>query len=205
MENEIIKYLSKYVPVSKEMEAAIMGSALIKTYKKGTILLKEGAFSNENFLILKGCIRSYYLIDGIEKTTAFYTENHALTPLSYGKNTPSDYYLECTEDTIASVGTPSMETEMLKKHPELEFVFQSACRVVGDISFAKHQELFNNYIISSLEDRYLNLLSTRPDLFQRVHQRHIASYLGITPESFSRLRKRVLKKTLLTHRQELCG
>jgi CRP-like cAMP-binding protein len=187
MKNEIIKYLSKYVSISKEVEKAILESSLIKSYDKGTILLKEGGISTESFLVLKGCIRSYYLIDGVEKTTAFYTEEYSITPLSYGKDIPSEHYLQCTEYTIAAVGTPSMENDMFKKFPELE----SVCRVLSEVFLTKNQELFDSYIISSPEERYLRLLSSRPDLFQRVPQYQIASYLGLTPESLSRLRKRI--------------
>lgn len=190
MENEIIKYLSKYVTISKEVEKAITDSAMIKHYPKGTVLLRQGEIANEGFLVLKGCIRSYYLLDGKEKTTAFYTEEYAVIPLTYGKNTPSEHYLECTEDTIASVGTSSTETEMFKKFPELEYV----CRVLSDVFLSRNQEAFDNYIISSTEERYLKLASSRPDLIQRVPQYQIASYLGLTPESLSRLRKRLLSK-----------
>jgi CRP-like cAMP-binding protein len=194
MENEIIKYLSKYVTVSKELKAVILESDFVRSYKKGAILLKAGGMSNESFLVLKGCIRSYYLIDGIEKTTGFYTEEYALVPLTYGKNIPSEQYLECTEDTIANVGTPLMEIDMFKKFPEL----QSVCRVLSEVFLTKNQELFESYIISSPEERYLKLLSLRPDLFQRVAQYQIASYLGVTPESLSRLRKRILHRKNVT-------
>src|SRR5687768_13248650 len=149
MENEIIKYLSKYVSISKEVKKAILESSLIRRYEKGTVLLKEGAISNESYLVLKGCIRSYYLIDGTEKTTAFYTEEYSVTPLSYGKGIPSEHYLECTEYTIATVGTPSMEKDMFKRFPELE----SVCRVLSEVFLTKHQELFDIYIISSPEER----------------------------------------------------
>jgi CRP-like cAMP-binding protein len=190
MEDEIIKYLSKYVSISKEAEKAILESSLVKSYDKGTVLLKEGSVSNESFLVLKGCIRSYYLVDGIEKTTAFYTEEYSVTPLSYGKNIPSEHYLECSEYTVATVGTPSMEKEMFKRFPELE----SVCRLLSEVFLTKNQELFDSYIISTPEERYLRLLSTRPDLTQRVPQYQIASYLGVTPESLSRLRKRMASR-----------
>ncbi len=85
MENELIKHLSKYVEITKELEEAIVESAFIKNYRKGTILLKEGDFSNECYFIIKGCIRSYYLKDGEEKTTEFYTEEQVISPSFYGK------------------------------------------------------------------------------------------------------------------------
>jgi CRP-like cAMP-binding protein len=190
MENEILKYLSKYVSVTEEVQKAIIDVLSIKNYKKGTILLKEGDISNECFMVLKGCIRSYYLIDGTEKTTAFYTEQYSVSPISYGKNVPSPHYLECTEDTIASIGTPAMETDMFKKFPEVE----SVCRVLTEVFLTKHQESFDNYVMASPEERYRRLIATRPDLIQRVPQYQIASYLGIKPESLSRIRRRMKRK-----------
>jgi len=188
MEEEIVKYLSKYVAITSEIEKAIKESAFIKSFKKGTVLLEEGSISNECFFILKGCIRSYYKRDGEEKTIEFYTEEQAVTPSSYGKRIASEHFLECMEDTIASVGSPELEIEMFQKYPQLE----SVTRVIGEIVMAKYQENFAEFKMSSPEERYLNLLNTRPDLLQRVPQHQIASYLGIKPESLSRIRKRIM-------------
>jgi CRP-like cAMP-binding protein len=190
MEKEILKYLSKYVPITDEIVSAIKESAFIKSFKKGTILLEEGNISNECFFILKGCIRSYYKRDGEEKTIEFYTEEQAVTPPSYGKKTASEHYLECMEDTIASVGSPELEIEMFQKYPQLE----SLTRVIGEFVMSKYQENFAEFKMASPEERYLNLLKDRPDLFQRVPQHQIASYLGIKPESLSRIRKRIINQ-----------
>ena len=78
MENEIFKYLSKYIPITKELEEELSKIEFIKRFGNGTILLEEGKISNECFFIIKGCIRSYYLKDGEEKTTEFYTEEQAV-------------------------------------------------------------------------------------------------------------------------------
>ena len=112
MDNEIVKYLSRYMVVTKDLEDAINESQFVKRFKKGTVLLEEGKISNECYFIINGCIRSYYVNDGNEITTDFFTEDQAVTPSAYGKNTPSGYYLECVEDTIAGVGTPELETEL---------------------------------------------------------------------------------------------
>lgn len=189
MENEIIKYISKYIPVTKELEQAIMKSGFIKSYKKGSILLEQGYLSNECYFIIKGCVRSYYIKDGDDKTTEFYTEQQAITPSVYGKNKPSDYYLECIEDTIAAVGNPEFEEEMYRNFPELE----SLGRILGEDIMAKSAEAFAEFKMASPEERYLNFLKTRPDLNQRVPQHQIASYLGMKPESLSRIRKRIMK------------
>ena len=190
MENEILKYLSKYIPITKEMEEALIESEFIRYFKKGTLLLEEGKISNECYYIIKGCIRSFYIKDGEEKTTEFYTEEQAVTPSVYGKRIPSEYYIECVEDTIAAVGTPKLEEEMYQKFPQLE----SLNRALGEAIMAKYQDTFAEFKMASPEERYLNLLKTRPDLIQRAPQHQIASYLGIKPESLSRIRKRTMNK-----------
>lgn len=188
MENEIVKYLSKYILVTKELEEAVIKSQFVKCYNKGKILLEEGKISNECYFVIKGCIRSYYIKDGEEKTTEFYTEEQAVTPTVYGKKIPSEYFLECIEDTIAGVGNPELETEMYHKFPELEALNLA----LGEAIMAKKVEEFAEFKMASPEERYLNLLKNRPDLIQRAPQHQIASYLGIKPESLSRIRKRII-------------
>jgi CRP-like cAMP-binding protein len=190
MENEIVKYLSKYVPVTQEMEQAIIQSGFIKSYRKGTRLLEEGELSNECYFVIKGCIRSYYIKNGEEKTTEFYTEEQVVTPTVYGKKIPSEYYLECIEDTIAGVGNPESEAAMYKQFPQIELINLA----LGEAIMSKYIDTFAEYKMSSPEERYLNLLKNRPYLIQRVPQHQIASYLGITPESLSRIRKRTANK-----------
>ena len=188
MESEIIKYISGYIPVSKELEEAIVQSKFIKYFKKGTILIEEGKLSAECFFILKGCVRRYYIIDGVEKTTEFYTEEQAIPSNVTGKNNASNYFLECIEDVIAAVSNPELEADMYRKFPDIE----SLTRVMNEAIMVKYVETFDEFKMASPEERYLNFLKTRPDLIQRVPQHQIASYLGIQPESLSRIRKRII-------------
>jgi CRP-like cAMP-binding protein len=189
MENEIYEYLSKYIPITKELEEELSRIEFIKSFSKGTILLEEGKVSNECYFIIKGCVRSFYIKDGEEKTTEFYTEEQAVIPSAYGKKKSSEYFLECIEDTIAGVGTPELEAEMYQKFPQIE----SLNRALGDVIMAKYQDTFAEFKMASPEERYLTLLKNRPDLIQRAPQHQIASYLGIKPESLSRIRKRIMK------------
>lgn len=190
MENEILKYLSKYIPITEELEEELSKIEFIKFFTKGTILLEEGEISNECYFIIKGCIRSFYNKDGEEKTTEFYSEEQAVVPSAYGKKIPSKYNLECIEDTIAGVGTPELEIEMYQKFPQIE----SLNRALGEAIMAKYQDTFAEFKMASPEERYLALLKNRPDLIQRAPQHQIASYLGIKPESLSRIRKRIMKR-----------
>ena len=190
MENEILKYLSKYIPITKELEEEISKIEFIKCYAKGTILLEQGKLSNECYFIINGCIRSFYIKDGEERTTEFFTEEEAVIPSSYGRKTPSEYNIECIEDTIVGVGTPELETEIYQKFPQIE----SLNRALGEAIMAKFQDTFAEFKMASPEERYLTLLKNRPDIINRAPQHQIASYLGIKPESLSRIRKRIMKQ-----------
>jgi len=188
MESDILKYLSKYIQITKELEEEFSKIEFIKRFEKGAILLEEGKISNECYFIIKGCIRSYYIKDGEEKTTEFYTEEQAVIPSAYGNKIPSAYCLECIEDTITGIGTPELETEMYKKFPQIE----SLNRALGEAIMAKQQDAFAEFKMATHEEKYLALLKNRPDLIQRAPQHQIASYLGIKPESLSRIRKRIM-------------
>jgi CRP-like cAMP-binding protein len=191
VENELVKYMSKYLDITKELEEALKESSFVKQFSKGTILLKEGQISNECFFIFNGCIRCFYFEEGEEITTALYTEEQSVTPTCYGKDVPSKFYYECLEDTTVTVGTPNMEKEMYAKHPQLE----TLSRAIYDQKIANFQEELFDFKHSSPEQRYLRLLETSPNLFQRVPLRQIASYLGMKPESLSRIRKRLHLKS----------
>lgn len=175
-----------------EEEMKIINSRIpIKDYKKGDILLKEGQVATEAYFVLKGCIRSYYLVDGEELTTAFYTENESCASLdSYANQKPAAHYLECLEDCTLTVLTYANEQALIKEYPK----FESLCRSAVEADFGKNQHMLAHYITKSPEERYLHLMKTRPELLQRVPQYHLASYLGVKPESLSRIRKRVALK-----------
>ncbi|MFZ5946773.1 MAG: Crp/Fnr family transcriptional regulator [Stygiobacter sp.] len=190
MQDILFDFISKYITITEEEKEAILSLSIFHTVKKGTVLLKEGQMSKDNYSVIKGCIRTYYLIDGEEKTTAFYTEMEALTPPCVLSKTPSDYYISCVEDTILTVSNSDMEAEMNSKFPK----FETMCKMLSEELLAKKQIDFDEFKTSSPEQRYLNLLQKRPDLIQRVPQHQLASYLGIKPQSLSRLRARILKK-----------
>jgi CRP-like cAMP-binding protein len=190
MQDILFDFISKYISLTEDEKNAIVSLDIFRSVKKGTILLKEGQKSSEGYFVLKGCIRAYYLIGGEEKTTAFYTEMEALTPPSVISKTPSEYYLSCIEDTILTVSNSDMEVEINSKFPKFEIM----CRILSEELLAKQQINFDEFKTSSPEQRYLNLLQKRPDLIQRVPQHQLASYLGIKPQSLSRIRARVFEK-----------
>lgn len=190
MQDILFDFISKYISLTDEEKNALVSLDIFRSEKKGTILLKEGQRSKESYFVLKGCIRTYYVVDGEEKTTAFYTEMEALTPPWVVSKTPSEYYISCTEDSILTVSNSDMEVEINSKFPKFEIM----CRVLSEELLARQRIDFDEFKTSSPEQRYQNLLHKRPDLIQRVPQHQLASYLGIKPQSLSRLRARILEK-----------
>jgi CRP-like cAMP-binding protein len=190
MQDVLFDFISKYISLTDEEKNAILSQDIFRSVKKGTILLKEGQKAKDSYFVLKGCIRTYYVLDGEEKTTAFYTEMEALTPPCVISNTPSEYFVSSIEDTILTVTNPDMEVEVNSKFPKFEIM----CRRLSEELLAKQQINFDEFKTSSPEQRYLSLLQKRPDLIQRVPQHQLASYLGIKPQSLSRLRARILEK-----------
>lgn len=191
MQQILFEFLSKYVPLTEDEKNAIVSLDIFRSVKKGTILLEEGQNTNESYFVLKGCIRKYYILDGEEKTTAFYTEMEGLTPHCVANQTPSEYYVSCTEDSILIVSNADMESEVNSKFPK----FETLCRILSEERLGKQQIDFDAFKTSSPEQRYLNLLQAQPDLIQRVPQHQLASYLGIKPQSLSRLRARIIEKS----------
>ena len=194
MQDILFNFISKYISLTDDEKNAILSVDIFRPVKKGTTLLKEGQHSKESFFVLKGCIRSYYIIDGEEKTTAFYTEMEGLTPPCVVNKAPSEFFVSCVEDSILTISNTDMEVEVNCKFPKFDLM----CRKLSEELLAKKQIDFDEFKTSSPEQRYMNLLQNRPDLIQRVPQHQLASYLGIKPQSLSRLRARILRRRAST-------
>lgn len=191
MKDALIKFLSKIDSLTSREIKELADLMTVKEIKKNTTIVKQGQICNLCYFVLKGCLRQYVVLEGVEKTTAFYTEVEAVNFFtSFTTKTASESYLIALEDSILLVGNPESEADMYKSFPKLEQVV----RRMMEQDFGKTQDSFARFITSTPEERYLNLLKDRPQLAQRVPQHQLASYLGITPESLSRIRKRIIPK-----------
>lgn len=189
--SEISDAIAKFIPLTEEAVQIVTDCIPIKTFKKGTVLLREGQVSRESYVVFKGLVRKYYLDDGEEKTTEFYTETEAVSSLqSYNRKEPANHYIECIEDCRLAVLTYDKEQELIKKVPG----YETLCRVSIEEELGAQQERLAKFMMSIPEKRYLDLLENRPNLLQRVPQYFLASYLGVKPESLSRIRKRISNK-----------
>ena len=192
MNQDLLDFLSGFPRLSPEEVEMIARHIPVKSFSKGYMLLETGKIPSECYYLLKGCIREYKIIDGLEKTTAFYTEkNGTISPVSYVHQTPSAHFLVCMEDCLVISGNREQDKSNYENFPVLKGITANML----ESEWIKTKENFTDFITSSPEQRYLNFIEKHGDLFQRVPQHQIASYLGMTPESLSRIRKRVLLKS----------
>lgn len=192
MKDIVVKHFSRFSPLTEEEANTIKESMVIEHFPKGTYLLKEGQQPVDTYFILKGCVREFINKDGEERTTNFFTEEQWVISLgNFTAQNSKEHNLICTEDTSVMVGNEKSAQEIFKKHPR----FETISRMVMESYFSEQKALLTSYLTDSPEERYQTLLKSRPDLFQRIPQYQLASYIGVKPESLSRIRKRILKGT----------
>lgn len=168
---------------------------IVKHYLKGDTLISEGQTNDKAFFLIDGLVRQYTLKDGKDKTVFFYLENQMIRLLEKDSNQDkSSYYLECLENsTICVAYSRPDDEEFIKKYPR----FQTLCLILMEDIFKQSQNILEDYIHITPLERYQSLLDKRPELAKRVPQQHLASYLGYTPESLSRIKKRLYVKQQL--------
>ena len=189
MDKKLLNYIFKIIPLCSEEVDAIAETMLIQEYKRGAVLLKEGQISTEAYFVIAGCVRQYYLVDGEEKTNNFFTEEQWVTSIkSFREQIPSNHFLACCTDTTLVVGNQEKEEDLYRRFPK----FESISRKIMEKVFAEQQEILASYTTDRPEQRYLKLLQSRPNLFKLIPQYQIASYIGVKPESLSRIRKRIM-------------
>lgn len=189
LKEKIRALISKFELLNKEEIEIIVQKTIVDEFKKDTLLLKEGQIPTKCYMVVEGCVREYLLKDGEEKSTAFFMEGDTFTPHSRDSK-PSKHYWECVEDCILTISNQAFEEEIRAALPRLDAVFQEIA--IEKINKAKEE--WSQFITSSPEERYLHLLETKPFLLNRIPQHQIASYLGMKPQSLSRIRKRLVSK-----------
>ena len=166
----------------------VMGYFERKVFRKRSLVHPAGKVANAVYFVESGCLRLFYTKDGVDRTTYFFTEHmFAGTYDSFISRKPSLIAMEALEDTqVLALSYAALE-KLYQVFPKMnEFVRKSI-----EQRFVVLHDLFTSYLLNSPEERYRDLLKERPDLIQRVPQHHIASFIGVTPVSLSRIRRRI--------------
>jgi CRP-like cAMP-binding protein len=190
---KLIENIKAYVSLNSNEIGHLEESIEKKTYNKNDIIFTEGKIADKIYFVNKGCVRLFYNVDGNDKTAFFYTEGQFICAgESYTLNIPAVENYQAVEQTDIYVFSKSKIEILLSKVPEMEVI----ARIATENELITCQKVIASFVTKSAEERYLDLLNTKGELFLRVPQQYIASFLGVSPETLSRIKKRIHTKRL---------
>jgi len=185
-------YLKERLPITDEQAKEATSCLKSKTFKKGAILLTPGDLRSDNYFINEGLLR-YFSIDekGKEHIIQFAPENWMLSDRNSSVfNEPSIFFIDAIENTEVLIVPSDFYVDIQKLLPHI--LELNILMLHNSIRFM--QKRINMLLSATAEERYLDFIKLYPNLTLRIPQWMIASYLGITPESLSRVRKDLAKK-----------
>jgi CRP-like cAMP-binding protein len=181
----LFQYFSKYNPLSKKAEQAISEISSIVTIKKNTDLQPIGHTCKTIYFIKKGVARIYYFKDGIDITESFFFENNIIARVeSLFTAKPSRKAIQILEDTEIIAINANQLFKLYDTFPEIERLF----RKIFEAAYVDTVNRIEGMQFHSAEERYNALLNQAPNVLRRVPLKYVASYLGITQVSLSRIR-----------------
>lgn len=182
-----------FVTFSDDEWNVVQSHLRLATLKKKAFFVEYGNVCEDIGLIVSGSMRYFQHKDGSEITGYFSIENEFVTSYkSFVTQMPANHFIQAIEDTeLVLLSFDSLQ--QLYNHKLLSYKMERFGRLIAEYLICCYDDRLNSFIIQSPEERYLDLLSSRPDIIQRIPQHHIANFLGITPVSLSRIRRRVMK------------
>lgn len=177
-----------YSPLLPECKEELSNKSCILTLEKGATLLREGQYCDKTYFIVNGCARVYYLKDGKDISDWFAFENDFVCCInSFFLNIPSPHYIEVLEDSVVL----EISRESVEKLADTYRDFERLSKIIFIKTMLRQQERISSMQFHSAEQKYKNILSIHPNIDQRIPLTHIASYIGITLETLSRIRKHI--------------
>lgn len=184
---DVIEYLNCFLPISNEATNYISSKICRESLSKNFLLHRAGNICERVYFLEKGLVRwFYYNEDGKEVTDSFAMENSFVTAFdSFFQKQPSHYFIELLEDSVVYSMSSADIDEELERFPETRSLTNLILVQILEQVLDKNAALqFKN-----AQQRYRYLVEKHPQILQRVSLGHIASYLGITQETLSRVRK----------------
>lgn len=189
MTTELITFVSKYTSLSPDALEEIAGKFKSRTLKKNDYLLREGETCRDLVFVQEGCLRLYYLKDDIEVSVWFaFEQSSAIEIYSFISENPSNYFLQAIEDSKILYLPKAELNKLYQHHPKMQEMMRNFWE---DVIL----NLINRFTAlqkDSAEKRYMDLLS-KPGYLQTIPQKYLASFIGVTPTSLSRIRKKIVK------------
>jgi len=181
------KYISTFTKLPEQDWLEIEACLVRKEYPAGAMLLKSGEVCKRLYFVESGLLRFFILRDGVDVTKFFTEAPYCFTSQrSFTDDTPSNDCIETLENSVIWEMTKEQAFELFRLNSWSEFVR----KLIQEVQFNTEQilEAIQN---ETAESRYLQMLENNDPLLNRVSLKHLASYLGIAPQSLSRIRKKL--------------
>lgn len=187
----LIPVIEKYVSLSNSEKNLLSDFFVYREIPKNHTIIQYGDVVKEWYFLIKGCVRFYYIKEnGKEATGFFFTENMFFTSFeSFLTGEPSIQVFESLEPCELLVLKRNRVDELFKQIPAMQVFMWKLL----EERFINAQRVVASYILYNPEERYLQMFKSNPSILNRVPQHTLATYLGITPVSLSRIRKRILE------------
>ena len=184
----ILENLALHVTLDEAEQRLVKSDLQLTTIKKNKVLLSPGEICRNIYFVNKGCLRMYHTDkQGVEHNISFCPENWwAVDIASFSNQSPSFYAIAALQETELFYLSYSALEKLYLQVPKLERFF----RILTQNGFNLYQRRITSALSKTAEERYLVFRKQYPGLEQRIAQKQIASYLGITPIFLSRLRKK---------------
>lgn len=188
----ILENINSHVSLTEEECDFFLSKTSTKKIKAKTVLLSTGEIANCTYFVNSGIIRSFNINDNIiEHVLHFACEGWWIGDMySYISEKPGNLFIEVIEDAEVVIITKENHQILYNEIPKLERFF----RILAENSLVAHQERLMDNLSLTAEERFEKFCSKYPTLIQKVPQKQIASYIGVTPEFFSKMKARLLKK-----------
>lgn len=188
----ILENIAKHISLTELEKTAFLSKLESKFVKSKTILLHSGEVAKYTYFVNSGILRSFNINDNIiEHVLHFACKGWWMGDMySYISEKPGTLFIEVLEDAeIISISKENHQ-ELYKTIPKLERFF----RILAENSLITHQDRLLDNLSLTAEERYEKFCEKYPSLIHKLSQKHIASYLGVTPEFFSKMKSKLLRK-----------
>lgn len=187
--NEIIKHFEKFIKVSDYLRIELLNRVSLVTYQKNDLIIDASVVSTKSYYILNGLTRTYFIKDGKEINEYFSSDNEwANSPRSWRTGKPDIYYVSAIEKTSALCINANDMLFLFDNFPELDRYGR-----LSMITLLDHlMERITSFRFTTASEKYLHFKQTYPDIYHRIPLGMVASYIGISQETLSRLRTKIV-------------